>query len=373
MRCTIQADVVKAITGLFTKIANKTLLDVQTSGVYITVSGATVSFRLHQFDLFVCYNVEGTECAEGTVFVSAQALDMVTQTVVDTLVTFELSETVLLVKTKSSSSDLLTLTCEDPKLFSFESPQGKPTISLDREILLQGFKRVQHAAAESVVKPEIASVNLYTKDGSLYFVATDSLRLAEIRFLAENSTTDVNIIIPIKNIQKIVRILENITDSAVDLFIDGDVVHFQTETVYLRTGSVQGSFPNYTDIIPTTFALEATMIKSDVLNFLKKARLFANTLNRLSLGVEGKNHLFFSFSNSTTGSTKNVIPAMVKGNLTAFPSFNYAYISDILSVINDDEVVFHFVDDITKPLMIRGKTDTGLRAIVSPLLEEVSD
>ena len=133
---------------------------------------------------------------------------------------------------------------------------------------------------------------------------------------------------------------------------------------------MQGSFPNYSEIIPSSFAVEITVIKKDVLNFLKKARLFSNTLNRLSLGIHDDNHIFFSFSNETAGSTKNIIAASSKGSVNTFPSFNYLFVSDALSVIPDDRVVFKLVDDVTKPLTIRGMTDTSLLTIVSPLLEE---
>ncbi|MDE0243682.1 MAG: DNA polymerase III subunit beta [Candidatus Kaiserbacteria bacterium] len=372
MKFTAQTDVLKSITGIFTKAADKTALS-ETSGIYIEVSGTTVSFKMHQFDFFISYTIEGTDCSDGTIFVAPQALDTVIVPIIDALTTIELSGSKLLVRTKSSESDLFTLSLEDRNVFLVDTASiadKKPTVSLQREVVIRGFKDVQHAAAESVVKPEIASVYLYTKGETVYFAATDGFRLAETRFLAENVDADVGIIIPIKNVQKIVRILENSADTDVHLFVEGDTVHLRTETVYIRTSSVQGTFPNYAAIIPASFAAEITVIKKDILNFLKKARLFSNKLNRLSFGVHDEKNIFLSFSNETAGSTKNIIAASVKGQVTAFPSFNYLFVSDALSVIPDDRVVLKLVDDSTKPLTICGATDTSLITIVSPLLEE---
>ena len=230
MKFTAQTDVLKNIAGMFTKVSDKSALNAETSGVYISVTDNTISFKLHQFDFFISYTIEGQDCSDGTVFVSAQALDTVIAPIVDALTTVELSGSRLLIHTKSSDSDLLTLTLENESVFSSDAPSlpDKPTVSLDREVVIRGFKDVQHAAAESVVKPEIASIYLYTKDGTVYFAATDSFRLAETRFLSDNIDADVGIIIPIKNVQKIVRILENSTDSDVHLFVEGDTVHIKT-------------------------------------------------------------------------------------------------------------------------------------------------
>ena len=373
MKLTVQTDVLKSITGIFTKVSDKSSLTVETGGIYVEVSGNTVSFKMHQFDFFVSYTIEGQDCIDGEVFVSAQALDTVIAPIIDALTTIELSGNKLLIRTKSSESDLFTLSSENSSVFTVDVSSlssSKPTVSLDREIIIRGFKDVQHAAAESVVKPEIASVYLYTKGETIYFAATDGFRLAETRFLAENIDEDVGIIIPIKNVQKIVRILENSADSEVHLHVEGDVVHVKTETVYVRTSSVQGTFPNYAAIIPSESAAEITVIRKDVLNFLKKARLFSNKLNRLSFGIHDDKHVFFSFSNETAGSTKNIIAASVKGSVVSFPSFNYLFVNDALTVIPDDRVVLKLVDDVTKPLTIRGLTDTSLLTIVSPLLEE---
>ena len=371
MKFTTQTDHLRNITNTLTRISGKSSLDTQEDGVYVEVQGGVVSFKMHQFDFFVRYTLEGQDCVDGAALVSSKAFDTVISPIIDTLTTVELAEKRLLVKTKSSDSDLLTLSTENKDVFSFDPSSIKPTVSLDREVVITGFKNVQHAAAESVVKPEIASVYFYTKGGSIYFVATDSFRLAETRFLAESVTADIGIIVPIKNVQKIIRILENIADPTVDLCVQEDVVHFSTDTVHARTSSVQGSFPDYAAIIPSDFSVEVTVIRNDVLNFLKKARLFSNTLNRLSFGVQDEKHVFFSFSNETAGSTKNVVSASVKGSIETFPSFNYVFIHDALSVITDDRVVFGLVADTTKPLMIRGLTDTSrLTTFISPLLDE---
>ena len=222
-----------------------------------------------------------------------------------------------------------------------------------------------------MVKPEIASVYMYTKNKTIYFVSTDAFRLAETRFLSKNeSKDDVEVIIPIKNVTKVLRVLESVPDTTVEMYVQEGVIYLKTDNVLIRTNSVKGSFPDYKNIMPTEFDTDITVLKGDITNFLKKARLFADKLNKLSLTIKDEKTLQLEFSNETVGVTKNTIPAAIKGTIETLPSFNYKFMNDALSVIADERIVLSAINDKTKPIMIRGTEDTSFTAILSPLLDK---
>ena len=126
------------------------------------------------------------------------------------MTTIELEEKKILVRTNTSTSEIYILSGDDV-VVEGDKPDGKPSFVIKREVLVQGFKNVQHAASESAIKPEIASVYLHTKNDSVYFVSTDAFRLAEARFLLEETQEDdISIIIPIKSVLKILRVLEGV-------------------------------------------------------------------------------------------------------------------------------------------------------------------
>lgn len=371
MKFSIKTDVFKNITSTLIKIASRGSLDASSNNVSITVSSGEVFFKARQIGFFVSYTVpcEGEqEVSDGSVVVPIQALESVVGSLIDATVKVELSGKKLLVSTNSSSSELYIL--ESGEVSDDVAPKGDPILSLQREVLIHGFRTVQHAAAESEIKPEIASVYLYTKSNSVYFVATDAFRLAEMRFLSDDTPDDTGIIIPIKSVVKLLRVLEGVSDPVVSLHSDGENMFLVTGAVWVKTNSVTGSFPDYRSIMPQEFAADVTVLKSDVVNFLKKARLFADNLNKLSLSIATDKELTLAFSNETVGTTENVVPASVSGSVSTLPSFNYKFITDALSVISDDKVVFSVVDDPTKPMMIRGADDSTLTAIVSPLLDK---
>lgn len=368
MKCILKTDILKNITTALTKVAAKEDLGTALNGVHIVVAQGKVSFKTQQIDFGMLYTADAEKTEDGSVFVPVRALDGVVSSLVDATTEITLNEKKLTITTNTSSSELFIL--DESEEHEMKQQDGNPSFSIRREVLIQGFRNVQHAAAESVVKPEIASVYMYTKNNSIYFVSTDAFRLAETRFLSEDeSKDDVEVIIPIKNVMKVKRVMESVSDTIVNLYIQEGVVHLKTENVLVRINSVKGSFPDYKNIMPTEFDIDITVLKGDITNFLKRARLFADKLNKLSLGIRDEKTLSLGFSNETIGVTQNTIPAVTRGSVESLPSFNYKFMNDALSVIADERITLSAINDKTKPMMIRGADDTSFTAILSPLLE----
>ena len=367
MKFTIKTDVLKNITGALAKVTAKDSFSSVSNGMYIEVSGGKVLFTEQQIDFGVSYVSDAEKTEDGSVFVPVPVFESVVNSLVDGMVEVTLTGKKLVVVTGTSESEVYVL--EEGEKPVIERPSGDPSFSIRREVLVQGFKDVQHAAAESVVKPEIASVYVYTKDKSIYFVSTDAFRLAEARFLSEHEADDVQVLIPIRNVMKLLRVLESISDADVALYMQEGSVYFVSGAVVVKTSNVTGSFPDYKSIIPSSFDITVTALKGDITNFLKKARLFADTLNKLSLVVEDSSTLSLALNNETVGVTRNTIPVVTEGSAGALPSFNYKFVHDALSVISDDRVVISATQDKTKPIMIRGTDDTAFTAVLSPLLD----
>ena len=194
-----------------------------------------------------------------------------------------------------------------------------------------------------MIKQEIASVYIYTKDNSIYFVSTDTFRLSEMRFLLEDGLKDdISFIVPIKSVEKILRVLDGSSDPDISIHIDNDVIYLSTKNITVKTNNISGNFPDYKNIMPTNFETEITFLKADLANFLKKARLFSNNLNKISFTIKGKTN--------------------------ELPAFNYRYINDAISSIADDRVTFSFTESQANPLIVRGADDTNLTALISPLI-----
>ena len=369
MKFSIQTKILKDMLTTLSRIVVKDVSSSSLGSVCVKVSSGAVTFKTQSIDFSVIYTISIGDSVDGVVYIPVQVFDGVVSSLIDSMTTIELQGKKLIIQTSTTTSEIYIKEEEDS--ITVTKPDKKPFFTLEREVLVRGFKSVQHAAAESVIKPEIASVYLYTKNDSVYFVSTDAFRLSEIRFLLEKKQDDdVSILIPIKSVGKILRVLESIADVTVDLCVSENNLYFSTETVFIKTNSVKGVFPDYKGIIPKSFDVDITLRRDDVLVFLKQARFFSDNLNKFSFSVQDSTHVTLEFSNETVGSTKNTIPAVVKGDVSDLPSFNYRFVHDSLSIISDERVIFSLLNNPTKPLMIRGVDNSALTTIISPLLEK---
>ena len=373
MKLKSKTSVIKNIANILTKTSSRDGIGSSLNGMYIETDTEKTSFKTQQIDFGVMFTVNTENTESGSVCVPANVFDGVVNPLVDEVVDVVLDDKKLKINTNTSNSEVYTV--EGGEAPTIQKPDGNPLFKMRREVLIHGLRGVQHAAARSEIKPEIASVYIYSKDNSIYFVSTDAFRLAETRFLLEEdikNSDDINVLIPIKNIMKIIQIMEGVSDTTVEVYIQEGVVYLKTENTLVRTVSVKGSFPDYKNIMPKEFDANMTVLKGDIVGFLKKAKLFANKLNKLSLTIEGENKISLEFGNDLVGFTKNTIPATVEGGgkIESLPSFNYKFVNDALSVVSDDRVTISAINDKTKPVMVRGVDDTAFTAIMSPLLEK---
>jgi DNA polymerase-3 subunit beta len=110
----------------------------------------------------------------------------------------------------SSTSDTEIKTREDDEFPSIPTVESGTKTEISTQKIASGFKSVWYAASPSSMKPELSSVYMSSKEGDLYFVATDSFRLAEKRIVTDTVSDFPGVIVPVKNIQECVKIFSGI-------------------------------------------------------------------------------------------------------------------------------------------------------------------
>ena len=122
-------------------------------------------------------------------------------------------------------------------------------LSLPLLSFILAVKSVIYASSISDIKPEISSVYIYQTNGYLYFVATDSFRLAEKRIVWQGNDNFLPLIIPFKNINNIIRILDQ-EDGDLEIQATENQISFITNNFYLTSRVINSIFPDYRQIIP---------------------------------------------------------------------------------------------------------------------------
>jgi DNA polymerase-3 subunit beta len=239
------------------------------------------------------------------------------------------------------------------------------TFSIPIEDIMKGFKSVFYAASLSEIKPEIASIYMYPDGGELVFVATDSFRLAEKKVKVKNLPEFEGILIPIKNIQDIIKVYTS-DKGSVEIKIGENQISFSTESVYLTSQIIDGIFPDYRQILPKEFATEVTALTSDVLQAVRMTNVFADRFNQVDVVVNVENKkVTFASHNADIGENTTAIDAVIKGqSITA--SINHRYISDVFQSISQDSIKIGFIAE-NKPLIIENVGDASFVYLIMPM------
>ncbi len=275
-------------------------------------------------------------------------------------------EDLFIINTNKGQVTLKTLKTEDfpiiPKVVSDQF------ISLPTKDLIEGIKGVAYAAALSDIKPEIASVYLYSENQKLFFVATDGFRLSE-KFITLNKNQPkeaVNIIIPLKNALEINRILgDQPTEGDLVIMTDNNQISIITDGLHITSRIIDGVYPDYRQVMPKDLKTKIELNKADFINTLKLAGVFSDKFNRLTIDV-AKEVITLSTKNNDTGeSVLTINPRLYSGEGISL-TISSRYLLDALQSINDEYIILGF-NETNKPLYLKGFEDITFQGLVMPL------
>ena len=169
-------------------------------------------------------------------------------------------------------------------------------IAVSRDLLLRGIQSVSYAASPSMIRPELGSVYVSMTASGIVTAATDSFRLAEKTILG-TAKHDQELLIPLKHALELTYVLESIESETVEIHLNDSEITISGDDAlvgHVRYISrvVDGQFPNYQEIIPKKFTTEATVLKNDFAEMLRKARVFSGNDQHVGLHLYPKRKIF---------------------------------------------------------------------------------
>ncbi len=301
----------------------------------------------------------------GTVAVSGQVLNNFFNNLPasEDKVKLELVNNNLNISSTNNSTTIKSYPIEDfPLIPKIEKPN---TFTISSNDVVSDLKQVFYSASSSNLKPEIASVCLYNQPDGLFFVATDSFRLAEKKILNQELKLELPyLIIPLKNIIELIRIFDGFNK---DLLVEYNKhqIAFTAEHFYLTSRLVEGVFPDYRQIIPTKFSTKVTVDKNELLKTLKLSNIFTDKFNQADITITTDGKMEIKTTNDFGDNSSWLSVASLEGETTAV-SLNLRYLIDGLSVINSPQVTLGF-SGLNKPILLSGLSDQGFNYLIMPI------
>jgi len=309
-------------------------------------------------------HVAGDVEEKGMVAVPASILTSTLRSVNGDKVTLRSEEGNLLVESRGSKTLIKAIPHEEFPVLS--EGEGKKGVAVLREKFLKGIQAVSYAASPSMIRPELGSVYVSLKSSGMLCVATDSFRLAEKTISGVTGKDTGDILIPLKHINELVYILEHMRGEQVDVRVEDFQLVIVNDGIQFVSRVVDANFPDYKAIVPKKATTEATLLKSDLTDMLRKARVFSGADQHVGLHIYPKKKIFSATARSAeVGEMSDTLEAAVSGEDLDI-NFHIGYLAECLPSIDSDSVTLSFAG-VGRPLIMRGVGDASFMYLVMPL------
>ncbi len=235
--------------------------------------------------------------------------------------------------------------------------------SLPGATLKRALQQVVFAASNDEARPVLTGVFIHNSDGKRFLAATDSYRLAEKSLGKENG--NISLLLPASALQDLLRILSE-SEDPVDVLYDDQQVRFNVGDVELVTRLIDGNYPDYKKLIPSSFHTTATLKRSELTNITKVSSLFARESAgsvTIQVSEEDKTVSIRAIA-SQLGENSAAADADVKGDGDI--TLNSRYLLEALQAIPGDEVSLCFNGKL-EPCVLKSVTDPDYLHLIMPL------
>ncbi len=364
MKVEVRSEELQRAIGLAERATGRNVTLPVLSCLCIVAGKNNLLIRSTNLELGIEVEVPAKVSTEGVVAVPGHILSQVVNTTPSgTPVRLVGVEGNLKVETKGSTTTIKGQAAADFPHLPYVS--GGKSLSIKPDILARGVRAVAYSASTSSIKPELCSIYIYHHNGSLIFAATDSFRLAE-KIVPEKKSVDFDpLILPIRNAIEIAKILEE-ADAELNISFSKNQLSLSFKRVFITSRLIDGTFPDYRQIIPKEGVTEAVLLKADFMAILKRAVVFSDKFNQVSFSLKPNKKAFtLSSRNADIGEIEEQIPATLSGESLDI-HFNHRYLSDCLQSISTDSLTLTFGGP-GKPLVIRGVGDASFLYLVMPM------
>jgi DNA polymerase III subunit beta len=251
--------------------------------------------------------------------------------------------------------------------------EGGSSVTIPADTFRGALERVVFAAATDDSRPVLTGVKVELADDSFTLAAADGFRLAvETGKLGASVETEVGVIVPAKTLSEVERLLGD-GSSSVELSIDanGRSAKFRLDTSEIVTALVQGTFPDYEKLIPTSYGTKATVDLSSMVQATRAASIFARDGSGIIRVIvspgegDGAGAVKVISRAEEVGSNENELDAKVEGEETKV-AFNSKFLMDVLNVLNGDDVDLETTTP-SSPGVFRSEKHPGYTHVVMPM------
>jgi DNA polymerase-3 subunit beta len=247
----------------------------------------------------------------------------------------------------------------------------KATTRMAQSVLRRMVREVAFVAATDDSRPVLTGV-LTTMDGDeMVMAAADPYRLSVRRGpLLSKVAERLEAIIPAKSLFEVERVLEDV-DDPVEIYVtpNKSQIIFHTEEVDLVSRIIEGQFPNYKQVIPSSSQTTVIVQRDELLKATRLASYFARdaaNIVRFQIDPTSDTPLVVSATAAEVGDNTGRIEASVQGQPTTI-AFNSRFVQDALNSLAAPEIKLELGGPLAPGVIKVTEDENAYLHVVMPL------
>ena len=251
--------------------------------------------------------------------------------------------------------------------------ESSARLKLDAKALRTAVQHVEFAAAADDTRPVLTGIHTLLEDSELTLAAADGFRLAVYSLPLEQGVAEkVEVIVPARAMRELERLLAEEEEPPEIAFNEArSQVLFRLKSVEMVATLIQGTFPNYEQLIPSSYTTRATI---DMRQFLQETRIAAifardgSGIVRIQLepgedAAPGK--MTVSARAEEIGEHRGELDVSIEGEESKI-AFNSKYLQDALQVLDCSQVALE-TSSPSSPGVLRPVGEDNYVHVVMPM------
>ncbi len=248
------------------------------------------------------------------------------------------------------------------------SPGERPTTRVNQKDLRHALSEVVFAAASDEARPILTGVLTRLSGDKLTLAAADNYRIAVRSLAILDAVEDTSLVVPARSYAELMRVMTD-SDEPVDIMLANSKsqVLFHVNDIDIVSRLIDGQFPNYQQVLPSSHSTRAVVERDELLKAVKLSALIASSaanVVRLRLGDDGSGMINVAAA-ADVGEAQGDVEAAIEGEAVQI-SFNARYLQEALQSLTQDQLALEFAGPLS-PGVLKPIDDEEYVHVIMPV------
>jgi DNA polymerase-3 subunit beta len=330
------------------------------AGVRMEVAGDTLVLTGTDLELTIRLTVDVGGERDGAVVVPARLVGDIVKALPSGAVEVELLEEEVSISAGRSQFSVRPLSLDD---YPTQAEPSDDAVTLPADVMSDALRQVVRAASTDDARAVLTGVLLAAEDDGLRMVATDSYRLA-VRDLPDSTVLESGqkVLIPGRALSELQRVMGDAESLTVRL---GErEATFEAGSTRLSTRLIEGEFPNYRNLLPSSYPNLLTFGKATMLEAIRRVKILAQDSTPVRLTLGGDTVQLTAITQDVGNAAEEIDASYDGAEMTV--AFNPDYLAAGIDAIDSDDVTLATMDPM-KPAVLRGAGQDDYLYLLMPV------